>query len=45
MQNNYMNITTIIYIKKTKVMTIETKVMNTIFDIVILTQLVHSEPI
>ena len=30
---------------KTKVMTIETKVMDTIFDIVILTQLVHSEPI
>ena len=26
-------------------MTIETKVMDTIFDIVILTQLVHSEPI
>ena len=25
-------------------MTIETKVMDTIFDIVILTQLVHSEP-
>ena len=26
-------------------MTTETKVMDTIFDIVILTQLVHSEPI
>ena len=26
-------------------MTLETKVMETIFDIVILTQLVHSEPI
>ena len=30
---------------KTKVMTMKTKVMDTIFDIVILTQLVHSEPI
>ena len=30
---------------KTKVMTIATKVMDTIFDIVILTHLVHSEPI
>ena len=30
---------------KTKIMTTETKVMDTIFDIVILTQLVHSEPI
>ena len=37
-QNNYTY-------TKTKVMTIETKVMDTIFDIVILTQLVHSEPI
>ena len=40
-----MNITTIIYIQKTKVMKIETKVMDTIFDIVILTKLVHFEPI
>ncbi len=40
-----MNTTIIIYIQKTKIMTIETKVMDTIFDIVILTQLVHSEPI
>ena len=30
---------------KTKVMTTETKVMDTIFDIIILTQLVHSESI
>ena len=37
-QNKYMN-------TKAKVMMIATKVMDTIFDIVILTQLVHSEPI
>ena len=30
---------------KTKVMTIATKVMDSIFDIVILTQLVHSKSI
>ena len=37
--------TTIVIYTKTKVMTTETKVMDTISDIVILTQLVHSEPI